>query len=48
MGLECSHVSYECDDKIAAEQEGNSVTHDELEIELRKLDPRERPRCSTA
>ncbi len=29
-------------------QEENSVTHDELEVELRKLDPRERARLAAA
>jgi len=35
-------------DKNAERQEGNSVTHDELEVELRKLDPRERARLAAA
>ncbi len=40
--------AYECVDKNADKQEGNSVTHDELEVELRKLPPRERARLSAA
>lgn len=35
-------------DRNTAGQEGNSVTHDELEVELRKLDPRERARLAAA
>ena len=35
-------------DKNAERQEGNSVTHDELEVELQKLDPRERARLAAA
>jgi hypothetical protein len=34
--------------KTKVGQEGNSVTHDELEVELRKLDPRERARLAVA
>ena len=35
-------------DRNTEGQEGNSVAHDELEVELRKLDPRERARLAAA
>ncbi len=35
-------------DRNTEGQEGNLVTHDELEVELRKLDPRERARLAAA
>ena len=34
--------------KNAGRQEGNSLTRDELEVELRKLNPRERARLAAA